>query len=261
VRRVSDDAINIHNTFWPHTAGLPFSPKEIVINGLPAGTGPTYTLTTTADRAPEFWELIEYALKLGAEYRTVPQDTSGVPPRTVLFQLGQKDGVESHLVGKSSSQVTTTIQYPGSIYRYWWPESVGNRSGAADIFMMRGKDNGLGSFPAREIYNTPTVLRISRRIDYDTESQTELNNVDTGTFPRFFPPVVNPTFELDISHPDVSPYPSDLDVGDFINFIVQDPIRFGSTVQTGTKRVIGTVLSPPSEGGVEQFGIQLEEAT
>jgi hypothetical protein len=64
---------------------------------------------------------------------------------------------------------------------------------------------------------------------------------------------------LDVSHPDVSPYFADLDVGDFVNYIVTDPLRFGSTAQTGTKRVIGTVLSPPSENGVEQFGVQLEE--
>lgn len=262
VRRIqSSDSACIHNASWPHTFGFAFAPTEIVNDPAVGMSGPQYTLVASAEKAPEFWELMEYAMKLGAEYRVVPQ-TTGVtfPQRTVVFEKGQRDGTESHLVGKSSSQVTMTIQYPGSIYRYWWPESVGNHSGAADVIIMRGKDDGVSVFPKRDIYPfTPTVLRVSRRFDYDMTTQADLDNVPSSTFTKFYPPVLNPTFELDISHPDISPYTTNLDVGDYIKYIVQDPIRFGSTIQTGTKRVIGTVLSPPSEDSVEQFGVQLEE--
>lgn len=259
VQAATDPVFSIHEFIWPHTPGFPFRPTEIEAVPFSGGLFAGYVvLATEAEDAKEFWELIEFALKLGAEYRVVPVDTGGAPPRRAQFQLGQKDSIEADLVGRPSTAVTTTIQYPGSIYRYWWPESVGNRSGAADIFMLRGKDDGV-DYPMRDIYKLPSVLRVSRRIDYQTTNQTELDNVDAGGLDRFYPPVTHPTFELDISHPDISVYPEDLDVGDFIKFVINDPIRFGSQAKTGTVRVVGTVLSPPSEGSVEQFGIQLEE--
>lgn len=260
-RRASDNAVSIHNNLWPHTVGFPHSPTEFSLTAATGLSGPTYDLSTTDEKAPEFWELIEYALKVGGEYRLVPQDTSGGPPRTMRLDLGQKDGTEAHLVGKSSTQVTKTIQYPGSIFRYWWPMSCGNQSGAADSFFFRGRTDSGGTLPKRDDYPFEPIgfLRVTRRIDLDTTLQTDLNNIDNTTYFKFIPPVTNPTFELDLTHPDVSVYPGDLDVGDFINYIVMDPLRFGFQAKSGTKRVVGTVLSPPSEDGVEQFGVQLEE--
>lgn len=258
--RVIDNTYSLANNVWPHPAGQPFSPTEMVCNPLTGLIGPTYALSAGVDRAPEFWELIDSVLKLGAEYRLVPKDTAGTYPRTVEWQLGQEDGDTTHKVGKDSSEFTFRIQYPGSIYRYWWSESVGTRSGAADIVLMRGKSDTTGATPKRDVYPfTPDRLRMSRRVDFDFTVQADLDSVSTNTFLGFKPPIVNPTFELDPSHPDVSVYMDAIDVGDYIKYIVDDTLRFGSNTQVGVKRVIGISLSPPSESSTEQFGIQLEE--
>lgn len=255
---------NLQTDVWIHDAGEPGYPAEITIT---SGTfsGPTFALTTDAKKAPAMSELIDYALSLGAEYRLVPYEYSpGGPafPRLVRWEIGQiTTGNTAHRVGKNTNEITEVYQYPGSIYRYWWPESMGESTGAGEAFVLRGQDNGAGSYPQRDFYviNTKDRLRNSLRFQFQTTSQTELNNIADTIWQERNPPAVNPTFELDLTHPDVSPNPDRLDVGDYVRFLISDPIRFGTNVLTVQKRVIGWSLTPPSDTSVEQLGIQLEE--
>jgi hypothetical protein len=135
--------------------------------------------------------------------------------------------------------------------------------GAATAFIIRGQDNGVGGYAARDVYQPFGIkdrLKNSVRIQVETSNQTELNNIPASYFQERLPPAVNPTFELDLSHPDVSPNPADLDVGDYVRFRINDPLRFGSQTVEVEKRVIGWSLTPPSDSSVEQLGIQLEES-
>lgn len=255
---------NLHTDIWIPTPGKPGYPKEITIT-TGSFSGPTFALSTDIKKAPALSELIDYALSLGAEYRLVPYEFppggSGFP-RLVSWELGQiTAGTPSHRVGKSTTEITEVYQYPGSIYRYWWPESMGESSGAGEAFVLRGQDNGAGVYPAKDFYvvGTKDRLKNSLRIQYQTTSQTEMDSIAAEVWQDRIPPAVNPTFELDLTHPDVSPNPDRLDVGDYVQFKIHDPIRFGSNVLKVEKRVIGWALTPPSDTSVEQLGIQLEE--
>lgn len=257
---------NLQSDIWVMDVTKPGYPAEITI-GVGSFSGPTYALSTDTKKAPALSELIDHAINLGAEYRLVPYEFapggSGFP-RLVTWELGQVTaGNPAHLVGKSPTQITETFQYPGSIYRYWWPESMGEMGGAATVFLLRGQDNGAGSYAMRDVYAPSSIkdrLKNSVRIQVETSNQTELNNIPSSYFEERLPPAVNPTFELDLSHPDVSPNPDRLDVGDYVRFKINDPIRFGTQTVNVEKRVIGWSLTPPSDTTVEQFGIQLEES-
>lgn len=255
---------NLHTDIWIPTAGKPGYSKEITIA---SGTfsGPTFVLATDVKKAPAMSELLDYAISVGAEYRLVPYEYppggSGFP-RLVSWQTGQVTaGNPAHRVGKSPTEITEVFQYPGSIYRYWWPESMGESSGVGEAFILRGQDNGAGGYAQRDFYvvNIKDRLRTSLRFQFQTSSQTELNNIADTLWQERIPPAVNPTFELDLTHPDVSPNPDRLDVGDYVRFMISDPVRFGSNIVTVEKRVVGWSLTPPSDTSVEQLGIQLEE--
>lgn len=246
----------------------PAAPGDLTEIGIISRTfsGPTFALTTDIKKAPALSELLDYALSLGAEYRLVPVEFApGGPsfPRLIDWETGQiTTGNSAHRIGKDTNQITETYQYPGSIYRYWWPESMGETTGAAQAFILRGQDNGAGTHPARDVYapfGTKDRLKNSMRFQVQTTSQTELNNIAASVYQDRLPPAVHPTFELDLSHPDVSPNPARLDVGDYVRFKINDPIRFGSQTVNVEKRVIGWSLTPPSDTTVEQLGIQLEE--
>lgn len=269
VRRVTGSGPvgeNLQSDIWVIDVTKPGYLSEMGV-ALGSFSGPTFALTTDYKKAPAMSELLEYALSLGAEYRLVPFEFApggSSFPRLVTCEVGQiTAGNPSHRVGKSTSEITETYQYPGSIYRYWWPESMGEMGGAAQVFILRGQDNGAGVHPARDVYApfaTKDRLKNSVRYQLETTSQTELNNIPSEVFQERLPPAVNPTFELDLSHPDVSPDPDRLDVGDYVRFKINDPIRFGNTTIEVEKRVIGWSLTPPSDATVEQFGIQLEES-
>lgn len=254
---------NIQVDTWIHDPGKPGYPREIDIS---SGTfsGPTFPLEGDYIKAYTISEHMDQALKLGAEYRMVPFEVltgNVVTDRRIRMETGQVDGVESHLVGKSTSQITGVFQYPGSIYRYWWPESMGESNSVGLAYVIRGVFNGTVSTPARDFYivDVKSRLRSSLRFNFETSSQAEIDSISNNIWQERIPPAVNPTFELDISHPDVSPYPEDLDVGDYVKFIVNDPIRFGNETVTRIRRVVGWSLKPPSSDGVEQFGIQTEQ--
>lgn len=256
---------NLQAEVWLVNAAKPGYPAEITL-GVGSFSGPTFALTTDIKKAPQLGELIDYALGLGAEYRLVPYEFppgGSSFPRLVSWELGQiTTGNTAHRIGKDTTEITETYQYPGSIYRYWWPESMGEMSGAGFAFILRGQDNGAGTHPARDVYApsaTKDRLKNSMRFQIETTSQTELNNIAATVYQDRIPPAVNPTFELDLSHPDVSPNPDRLDVGDYVRFLINDPIRFGTQTVNVEKRVIGWSLTPPSDASSEQLGIQLEE--
>lgn len=257
---------NLQGDIWVIDVSAPGYPGEITI-GLGSFSGPTFALSVDSKKAPALQELIDHAINLGAEYRLVPYEFppgGSSFPRLISWELGQiTTGSTAHKVGKDTNQITETYQYPGSIYRYWWPESMGEMGGAATAFIIRGQDNGVGGYAARDVYQPFGIkdrLKNSVRIQVETSNQTELNNIPASYFQERLPPAVNPTFELDLSHPDVSPNPADLDVGDYVRFRINDPLRFGSQTVEVEKRVIGWSLTPPSDSSVEQLGIQLEES-
>lgn len=270
VRRAIDQGPageNLHRDIWQFATTQLGYPKEIDVR---AGTfdGPTYTLgaeQATAKKAPAMSELLDYAIKLGAEYRLVPYETNpGAITNTfrVQWETGQIDEIDPlNKIGKDITEITEVYQYPGSIFRYWWPESMGEQSEAGAQFILRGQDNGAGVYPSRDfrVVNIPTRLWNSVKFQFNTQVQQVLLDIADNIWQSRIPPAVNPTFELDISHPDVSPYADRVDVGDYARFLINDPIRFGSEVVTVEKRIIGWSLTPPSDNTVEQFGIQLEQ--
>lgn len=241
-------------------------PGDFAIPAYQSGFGAGNTLTVDGYQAPTLASLVDTCVKWGGEYRMQASEYSGLIGRWNVIEVGMwppPPGATEFTVGLKKTQKSVTIQYPGSIANYWWPESLGVSAGGASSVYLVGKGATKAATPFALVNNTSLVgnqmLTTSKRLyDQSISDQAQLNTAAANIAPLFKQPITNPTFELDVSHSDVFlPYNgpfAGLDVGDYFDYIIADKWRFPG-IRKGEGRVAGWVLKPPSGDGPEQFGI------
>lgn len=242
-------------------------PQDFAIPGYQSGFGAGNTLTVDGYQAPTLSSLVDTCVKWGAEYRSYGSEYGSLIGRWNYLDVGMwpAAGGGAYTVGLRQANKQIVIQYPGSIANYWWPESLGVSAGGASSIYLVGKGATKAATPFALVNNTSLtgnmMVSTSKRLyDQSISDQTQLNTAANNIAPLFKQPITNPTFELDVSHNDVSlpqnPPFAGLDVGDYFDYIISDKWRFPGS-RKGEARVASWVLKPPDGDNPEQFGISL----
>jgi hypothetical protein len=218
--------------------------------------GATYTKTLLGVDNNQWQDILNEQVRAGVEYR-IRYFKDALGARHAALDLGRWDLGGTWMLGvpADSGSSRMVFQYPGEIARYWWPESSAD---AANVLYGVGKSND-ASTPRATMTNTDNLTsgypRMERRVSYsEIESTAALTQTLLAVRDVVAPPMVNPTFALQLGPDTQDAEFGQWTLGDFFDFALNDPWRFPS-VRTGSTRVTGWALTPGSSEGPETVAV------
>lgn len=237
-------------------------PKELHMPAMPPAFGTVIRMKIPSTSHKLFRAAFDDCIAAGAEYRLRFDGNLDVGvARAAIPEIGNSTD-ESAMVGKSSSEITEVFDYPGSITRYWWPESCAASQPVAHYVRHYGRaGDGVeidhASTTTDGVPPTDTILTSRQVAIRNAATNMDGLNMAAPNYINYRPPMVQPTFEIDITGTLVS-WPYGIDVGDYFRYAINDPFRFPNT-RIGHSRLAGWSFTPPSEDGPAQLGLTLTD--